>query len=206
MSSTTKAPWKFFANNGKERRIWFTADQHHGHANIIEYCNRPFNDFVEMDTQLIRRYNSIVQKEDLCYFIGDFSLRAARHRYYYEDLLRRYNGTKVLIAGNHDPCKIHTYVEMGFRSIHSSFETVIDDVDVVMAHDPAISVIDRSVLFLCGHVHDLFVTQKNAINVGVDIWNYFPVSWDQIKMILEDKMIAPMNAKPYKGEVILNGV
>lgn len=197
-----KTLWQFF-NEG--RKIWFTADPHHGHANIIEYCNRPFRDFVEMDTQIIRRYNSVVDKEDVCYFVGDFSLRSAVHRHYYEDLLRRYNGTKILIAGNHDPCKLHTYVDMGFRSVHSSLEMEIEGVKMVLAHDPAISVIDRSILFICGHIHDLFVTEKNVINVGVDVWNYYPVSWDQIKSILNEGIAKPMNAKPYEAHVELKG-
>jgi calcineurin-like phosphoesterase family protein len=36
--------------------IWFTADHHFGHANIIGFCNRPFSDVMEMDAELMRRW------------------------------------------------------------------------------------------------------------------------------------------------------
>ena len=45
-----------------------------------------------------------------------------------------------------------------------------------MVHDPAESQVRRDRVFLVGHVHDLFKICKNAINVGVDVWDYRPVS------------------------------
>ena len=35
--------------------LWFTADHHFGHANIIRYCNRPFftHQRKKMDTTLV---------------------------------------------------------------------------------------------------------------------------------------------------------
>ena len=36
---------------------WFTADQHFGHANIIEHSGRPFVSVDEMNRAIIDRWN-----------------------------------------------------------------------------------------------------------------------------------------------------
>ena len=38
--------------------IYYTADQHFGHTNIIYLCNRPFKDITEMDDTLIENWNN----------------------------------------------------------------------------------------------------------------------------------------------------
>lgn len=55
-------------------KIWFTADQHFGHANIIEFCDRPFASVEEMDTQLVERWNQVVDPSDTVFHLGDFTL------------------------------------------------------------------------------------------------------------------------------------
>jgi len=42
--------------------IWFTADFHFGHNNIIPYCNRPFRSVEEMDLTILERLNASVQR------------------------------------------------------------------------------------------------------------------------------------------------
>jgi len=38
--------------------IFFTADLHFGHENIIKHCNRPFKSADEMDAMLIKKRDS----------------------------------------------------------------------------------------------------------------------------------------------------
>lgn len=84
-------------------KVWFTSDSHFFHANVIQYCNRPFSSVEEMNRILISNWNSVVDQQDVVYHLGDFSLsfRAV------ELFTRELNGTKFLVPGNHDSC--HSY-------------------------------------------------------------------------------------------------
>lgn len=159
---------------------YYTADPHFGHYNIIAYCKRPFKNDEEMNKKLIYNYNSILTEKDELIIVGDFCLKSAQHHNFYVSILKKLKGKKTLIIGNHDELRPRFYLEVGFYSIHTSLEIKINDIDVVVVHDPCFSGIDRSKLFICGHVHDLFYIQKNVINVGVDIHNFLPVSEDFI--------------------------
>ena len=52
---------------------FFTSDLHFGHANVIEYCNRPFTSVSDMNGELIRRWRQVVSAGDTVYVLGDFS-------------------------------------------------------------------------------------------------------------------------------------
>lgn len=81
--------------------IWVISDTHFGHANIIEYCERPYNDTVEMDWDMVRRWNNTVAPEDKVYHLGDVYM-GGQSREYMDNLLSHLNGKKRLILGNHD--------------------------------------------------------------------------------------------------------
>src|SRR4030066_28737 len=55
------------------RNIFFTADTHFNHANIIHYCRRPFSSIKEMNETLIAKWNAGMGKGDLVYHLGDFA-------------------------------------------------------------------------------------------------------------------------------------
>jgi len=166
--------------------IYFTADPHYGHYNAILYCNRPYKTSEEMDKALIKNHNEVVGKDDTVYIVGDLSLRSNQHMNYYQSVIRKLKGIKILILGNHDTLKPFSYVNnIGFRSVHTSLEITIDGIDLILCHDPALSCIDRSKIFICAHVHDLFKIQKNVINVGVDVWDYKPVSFEELKPYIQ---------------------
>jgi len=79
--------------------IYFTADQHFGHANIIRLCSRPFSDVQKMDEVLIDNWNRRVTNGDTIYIIGDLFFRKTVPT---EEYLKRLKAKKHLILGNHD--------------------------------------------------------------------------------------------------------
>lgn len=154
--------------------IYFTSDQHFTHTNIIRYCNRPFGDIKEMDRVLVANWNGVVSKSDLTFVLGDF---AYRNRYGYSFLL---NGDKVFILGNHD----------GKNSCLPDLLCIIGGIKFYMRHKPLYEgEVNRMAIMadviLCGHVHQNWKVSKwqkrPMINVGVDVWDYKPVSLGQVK-------------------------
>jgi len=79
--------------------FFFTADEHHGHNNIIKHLERPFKNIKEMEEELIKRHNEVVTKRDTVIHSGDFCIR---NKQYTQAIIKRLNGTHVFLKGNHD--------------------------------------------------------------------------------------------------------
>ena len=164
--------------------VYVTADTHFGHDSIIEYCNRPFKSANDMDNKLIKSFNMRIAPGDEVFFLGDFTLAHAQHGGYFRSILNRLHGNKHLIMGNHDHCKPAFYNEVGFQSIHYPY---FEHDGVLMCHDPALSEAAQNRMVFCGHVHTLFMAQRNVLNVGVDQHAYNPLRWDEAKKLWEQK-------------------
>jgi len=159
---------------------WFTADWHLDHTNILDFeperqkiCQ---NKISKMTDILIYKYNEFVGKNDIGYFLGDFSLRNSDNWKFYERILNKINGKKILILGNHDKLNPFLYVECGFESVHTSLNIN----NYVLIHDPSAAGVFSDINFVCGHVHKLFKKLNNCINVGIDVWNFYPVNEKEI--------------------------
>ena len=175
---------------------YFTADLHFGHRNIIEYCGRPFRDVDHMDEELIQRWNNTVSSSDDVIVLGDFAMGRIDETLPIAGLL---NGRKVLLAGNHDRCwyghkkgvdaATGRYLDAGFDEIwQGSIELDVGGTHVVACHFPysgdsndhdryvAHRPVDEGAWLLHGHVHERWKVRERMINVGVDVWDYAPVS------------------------------
>jgi calcineurin-like phosphoesterase family protein len=157
--------------------IYFTGDQHFSHENIIDYCHRPFNRVGQMNQELIRRYRQVVNPEDTVYFLGDLTIVGPNHKMHIAHIVDQLPGTKILILGNHDKLNPFTYVDIGFQSVH----TYISVEEFHLIHDPAISNVNHEFKWLCGHIHILFKKIRNVLNVGVDVWNFFPINITEVR-------------------------
>lgn len=156
----------------------FTADPHYFHKNIIKYCNRPFHDVPHMNHIMIERHNKVVGKDDDIYFLGDVAFCS---KHLLKEVLSQLNGKKHLIRGNHDELNPQEYIEIGFESVAPIMTLKLEEVGAVcLAHDPSHSIMVREVPWLVGHLHDMFKQFGNCINVGVDVWDFYPVSEAQI--------------------------
>lgn len=154
--------------------IYFTADCHFNHKNIIKYTKRPFKNVNEMNFELIRRWNEIVSPNDLVYHVGDFAFKNKRET---RKIEKQLNGTIVHIRGNHD-------WNSGVKTLIEDATMVFGNEVVLVQHRPPEAVSPSYTLVLCGHVHDKWkykiIDGVIVINVGVDVWDYKPVSTTRI--------------------------
>jgi len=129
---------------------FYIADTHFGHENIIRLDNRPFRSVQEMGEQMINRWNSVVDKGDVVYILGDFLWKTKEI-----DIINRLHGQKILIKGNHDRVKNKDYQKCFVKIV--PYEEVKDGQNkVVLSHYPIIayngSFAGRNI-HLYGHVH-----------------------------------------------------
>jgi len=158
---------------------WFSADLHADHDNIIEICNRPFKNVNEMVKTYIENHNQLVKPNDDFYFIGD--LMIGKNFELGKKILKNLNGNKVIVLGNHDEFRYFSYESMGFKHAHTYLQFTPT---VHLRHDPSAATLDKKGFFLCGHIHDLFKTCGNVYNVGVDVNDFKPVSFDYILSLI----------------------
>jgi len=52
-------------------QIWFTSDTHFGHDRDFVWGVRGFKNVDEMNKEIIKRWNSVVAKDDIVYHLGD---------------------------------------------------------------------------------------------------------------------------------------
>ena len=57
--------------------IYFTADIHFYHENIINHAKRPFKNADEMNRKIIDNWNNIVKANDEVYILGDVTMKVA---------------------------------------------------------------------------------------------------------------------------------
>lgn len=189
--------------------IWFTSDPHFAHRNVIQYCNRPWENTKLMDESLIENWNKCVRKKDHIYVLGDFAFAGKE---YTKSILSRLNGFKILVKGNHDK-DAKTMLELGFDKVVENERVRIGNVDVLLSHFPYHPVkqhitfgnkiiyhgiddnVDNRYLhkrilddgktwLLHGHVHQAWKVRERMINVGVDVWNYKPVGHERLLEII----------------------
>lgn len=132
-------------------RHFFISDLHLGHAKVIEYDNRPYNSVEEMDEDLIKRWNSVVKKDDIVWFLGDLALTTNKE--YLQDKISRLNGHKRMVMGNHDKRKARFYLDAGFDEVHKRPIVVLDY--FILSHEPMDYMGEASPFFyIYGHIHN----------------------------------------------------
>lgn len=162
---------------------FFTADTHFGHANIIRYCGRPFETKQEHDQILINNWNSVVKPQDTVYHLGDFGFGPA------EDLRKiagKLQGRIHFIKGNHDKPSVLEIIGGRFSSIkdvHVIYPNVNGKKQTIFLSHYAHRTWFKSnhgSWHLWGHSHGNMKPWGLSFDVGVDCWNFTPVSLDRV--------------------------
>jgi calcineurin-like phosphoesterase family protein len=157
---------------------WFTSDTHFSHANVIKYCNRPFTTVEEMDAAMVLRWNEVVGQKDTVWHLGDFSLRNSAVAVKF---LERLNGQVHLIWGNHDSNQVRKLPRWASSQVYA--EITLDGTRLVLFHY-AMKVWNRchhGALHFYGHSHNDLPGDSASCDVGVDAWDFRPVSLTQIR-------------------------
>lgn len=192
--------------------IWFTSDHHFWHKNIIRLSKRPFASLHEMHEHLIQEWNQRVKPQETVYVLGDFSFA---NKNMTEPIISRLVGKKIIVLGNHDRHaqkmldmgfqEVHEnhFIEIGNKQkvylSHFPFHPMIgyqktnegkvrttypyDKVDTRYMHKRMVD--DGEAWLLHGHVHNAWTQNGRQINVGVDVWDFKPVSHEKILQLIE---------------------
>lgn len=179
--------------------VFFTADTHFNHQAMITNGWRPFSSVEEMNETLVQRWNDQVRKNDQVWHLGDFGMGPDPEHL---EFLQRLNGEKHLITGNHDKPwpgnrQSHKHQpkwrEAGFSSIQAFARRRIAGRSVMISHFPyegdhtgedryeQYRLLDDGEFLLHGHVHDAWQVKGRQINVGVDVWKFYPIPLEQIE-------------------------
>ena len=155
---------------------FFTSDSHFGDHRTINIWKRPFASVAEMDQLLLAAWNETVRPLDEVWHLGDFARKASE----VPALLSRLNGTKHLIRGNNDSAA--TLEAPGWASVHDYLELEHDGRKLILCHYPFRSWNSqhRGALNLHGHSHGRLKPMPRQHDVGVDVWNWRPVTLAQI--------------------------
>ena len=132
-----------------------------------------------MNQEIIKRWNSVVSKDDIVYHLGDFALG---NKEYIEKIFKLLNGRIRLILGNHDLYNVKKYIEIGFDRVYD--KPIIYNNFFILSHKP-IEWIDQNGAFanIYGHIHNDSRCQwitSCSFNVSADVINFTPIQFDKI--------------------------
>jgi calcineurin-like phosphoesterase family protein len=151
--------------------VRFIADLHLSHQNMA--TRRGFSTIEEHDEHVIAKWNSVVNKRDVTYILGDITMEKSAPY----PLLDRLNGIKHIVLGNHDrrqdTKKLFDYAE--------SVGGMLQYKGIFLTHCPIHS--DELnygiVKNIHGHIHDK-VVMKMLDGWEVPDERYFCVSCEQV--------------------------
>lgn len=192
------------------------SDTHFGHTNSWQLFKRPdgsplrpFSSTEEMDEAMIERWNAKVQPHDVVYHLGDVVINRK-----FLHLVKRLNGKKRLVRGNHDIFKDQDYRDVGFDSLYGV--RVFTD-KFILSHIPLHPdcITHRFKVNVHGHLHanEVMWTRTNMVHgtmtglvtepdprylcVSVEHTDYEPLSFEEV----DDRIAKRWAETGYEGPV-----
>lgn len=199
-------------------RTWFTSDNHFLHARINELSSRPFSSVEEHDAELIRRHNEVVGKNDSTWFLGDFALGNRDKALSYLPMMngRKYliigNHDECFPFSKDGWKKTRKYLDAGFEVVLPAARIRLPSLvsgekgrEVLLSHFPydrdhvgtnrhmQARLRDEGDVLVHGHVHGEYKVDWSdkgslQVNVGVDAWDYTPVSSNTIAQLVKQEL------------------
>lgn len=167
--------------------IWFTSDWHLGHANIIQYAQRPFRDTEEMDRTILENFRARVAPHDTVYFLGDLTFNKELARQFLSSIPR--SMAFHFIRGNHDNWMSDAFLLQFCRSV-SELKTIREGPHHIVLCHYAMRVWPKSrydAWQLYGHSHGNLPPVGKQWDVGVDSNDYQPVSLAELETIMQER-------------------
>ena len=133
---------------------------------------------------MVERWNSVVRPQDHVYHLGDVAIQRAALQ-----IVRRLNGHKRLVRGNHDIFKTREYMEVGFEEVYGV--RVLRD--FVLSHIPLHPACLRGRwVNVHGHLHNNDGDTPHTswlgpryFNASVETLQYTPVTLEQVHAMVE---------------------
>ena len=172
--------------NLDEHNVWFTADLHLFHTNILHMNHRPFETCDEMYEYIVNEWNSKVKDEDYVFILGD--VLWGSNSTHLQNFAKKVKGKICIVLGNHDKEKTRDgntgsnfdwfYAHDRADYIKIKSKKLGIEQNVFLSHYPALSWPGkgRGSIHLHGHVHgamDEFNEQSTDLRVDVGLDSKF---------------------------------
>ena len=143
-----------------------------------------------MNETLFINCNKKVKKNDTVYIIGDFAWKKSDA----EQIIGKLSGQKILIIGNHDTWISDENIKSQFLKVVKYEEVSLFEHQLTMCHYPMLEWknsrkegTSRLGYLIFGHIHNnieplysVLFKMPNALNAGIDVNNYEPVTFDEL--------------------------
>ena len=169
-------------------KVFVTSNQQFGRKGAIRAYKRPFIDTDDMDLQLTNIWNSVVGIDDIVYVLGNFAWDPTTA----EDMLKRLNGTIVLVEGEHDSA----ILDLSKRKVMPKDCGLVEPLFASPTEKIAISYWpmhewpgkSKGYYHFFGFPNKKYKTdhKKKVVNVACDFWGYKPKSLDSIMDLFND--------------------
>ena len=184
--------------------IWFTADTHYGHKNIVRGVSswgnksgcRDFATIEEMNDAMVSNINNCVKEDDVLYHVGDLVMGLFENVSEFRARLRCKNIHLVLGNHDHNIRKDRDGVQQLFSTVEQQSMISVKNEQIVLCHYPlhVWQNHHRGTWHLHGHTHgklnDPIFYKRKVMDVGIDTHpNFRPYSFEEVKGILDAREI-----------------
>jgi calcineurin-like phosphoesterase family protein len=171
--------------------IFITSDEHYGHENIIQFCNRPFSSTEEMRETLIERHNKKVPNKQSYVTIhaGDIFWQTMTEGEALA-ILTRLNGRHAFLYGNHDELMERSRLlpdafewVCGRNKENTSYSIKFNKHLIVISHfaQRVWQNSHKGSWHVYGHSHGELEPMGKSFDIGVDGHDFTPWSLEEIE-------------------------